>query len=271
MLENIQQLSLLTPTDGKTCKQCGEWKPLTKFLKGGYVGGRSPRCRNCTDPPENQRARDRRRYREPKRNAEVRERVRRWTQENAAHAKEGQRRRYEAKREQHLITFRQRYHDNKDVYAARARRYRADNKDAIKASRVRYKTENADKIRESQRESYERHKESRRAKYKTYRKLHPEVKQVSEARRYARKKGARGNFGVRQWRAICAAYGHLCLACKAHKPLTVDHVIPISKDGFDCVCNIQPLCLQCNVKKNVRTVDHRPFLVALPCPHREAE
>lgn len=270
MPENIQQLSLLTPTEGKTCKQCGEWKPFVKFLKGGG-GYRSPRCRNCTDPPERQRERDRARYKNnPTRNAQVKERVRRWAENNTERVRIGNHRRYEANKEAHAIANKRRYEANKPARAASAKVWREHNKEQINARRIRYKQANPEAVRESQRQSYQRNKASRLAKAKTYRKLHPEVKQICEARRYARKKGARGNFGVRQWRAICAAYDHICLACKTQKPLTVDHVVPISKDGFDCVCNIQPLCLQCNVKKNARTVDHRPFLVAIPCPHREA-
>lgn len=246
MPKNIQQPSLLTLSEGKTCKQCDEWKPLVKFLKGGYIGGRSPRCRTCVDPPENARARDRVRYRQPHRNKQVRDKVLKWKANNAGHVRQWHQAHHQANKESHNARSRQAYLENKERRSLDAKAYRESHKEEIAASRAIYRNNNADSIREAQRRSYQIHKESRLAKSKAYRKAHPEVKQICEARRYARKKGSRGFFGVRVWRQILIAYGPMCLKCKEQKPLTVDHVVPVSKGGPDCVCNIQPLCLSCN-------------------------
>lgn len=51
-------------------------------------------------------------------------------------------------------------------------------------------------------------------------------------------------------------YDH-CLACGSTGPLTVDHVIPLSKGGANTLKNLQPLCEACNQAKGTRKVDYR--------------
>jgi 5-methylcytosine-specific restriction endonuclease McrA len=41
------------------------------------------------------------------------------------------------------------------------------------------------------------------------------------------------------------------LCCGEAKPLTVDHVVPVSKGGSNDISNIQPLCLECNDRTEV--------------------
>ena len=267
MSQNIQQLSLLSLAEGKTCPQCNQWKPLVKFFKGGYVGGRSPRCRTCTDPVEKARARDRARYRNPDRNASTKKRASEWRKNNQQRYVSYLRQHYQDHKDEHLDACKQYYVANRDRIGERNRKYQASHKTQLSEARRKYKEANADLIREQQRQSFQRHRPVRLAKLKAYRKAHPEVKQVGEARRYARLKGAKGLFGVRVWRRIVAEYGPQCLKCGEIKPPTIDHVVPVSKNGFDCVCNIQPLCLECNVKKHTRTADYRPFRIAISCPH----
>jgi hypothetical protein len=60
------------------------------------------------------------------------------------------------------------------------------------------------------------------------------------------------------------AFGDRCLACGEQygpgRVLSLDHVIPLSKGGRNCLANLQPLCAPCNVTKGSETTDYRRSL-----------
>lgn len=89
-----------------------------------------------------------------------------------------------------------------------------------------------------------------------YRKANPvKVLICFHAWRGARE-GAEGSFTVAEWIDLCNRFGNKCLACG--KPeVTVDHVVPLSKGGSNDISNIQPLCMSCNQKKHVQSIDYR--------------
>lgn len=68
------------------------------------------------------------------------------------------------------------------------------------------------------------------------------------------------DFTAEEWIALCHEYNHTCLCCKRRAPdiqLTPDHVVPLALGGTNGISNIQPLCLDCNRRKNARYVDYR--------------
>jgi 5-methylcytosine-specific restriction endonuclease McrA len=74
----------------------------------------------------------------------------------------------------------------------------------------------------------------------------------SKAAKYKRKailKTAKSDLTLDQWTAIKAAYGYRCAYCRQQKPLTQDHVIPVSKGGPHTASNIVPACRSCNSSK----------------------
>lgn len=77
-------------------------------------------------------------------------------------------------------------------------------------------------------------------------------------RRRARKEANGGTHSAREWRDLCAKYNHRCLCCGEAKPLTIDHVVPLVDGGTNDISNIQPLCLDCNLRKHAQTIDYRP-------------
>ena len=89
---------------------------------------------------------------------------------------------------------------------------------------------------------------------------HPEQvrerKAIDQNNRRARKNNG-GKFTKAEWSAMKNKYDNKCLCCKEEKPLTIDHVTPISRGGTNAADNIQPLCLRCNVLKMTKTVDYR--------------
>lgn len=82
-----------------------------------------------------------------------------------------------------------------------------------------------------------------------YRKAHPEIISHLKARRYARERGAKGSHTLEQWEKLCWKFNWKCANCKKEKPLTKDHINPLSLGGTDYISNIQPLCRNCNSKK----------------------
>lgn len=74
--------------------------------------------------------------------------------------------------------------------------------------------------------------------------------EVSERKIKSRANG--GKFTKEEWELMKKEYHFSCNCCGRKEPaivLTKDHIIPISKNGRHEASNIQPLCLECNVKK----------------------
>jgi len=63
-----------------------------------------------------------------------------------------------------------------------------------------------------------------------------------------------------EWLAIKAAYQNACAYCGASGPLTVDHIVPVSRGGDHCADNVVPACPACNSGKK----DRMPVFAAIP-------
>lgn len=97
---------------------------------------------------------------------------------------------------------------------------------------------------------------------KAWKQLHHDNVKESNYRRRAKKALVDSNLTAEEWETIKREYGYRCLACGRQEPgvaLTIDHVIPLSRQGEDVVENIQPLCQSCNSTKHMDTTDFRPF------------
>lgn len=90
-----------------------------------------------------------------------------------------------------------------------------------------------------------------------YNRAHPEANARSVRRYRARLVATGVHHTAEEWAALCARYDYRCLACGERKPLTKDHIIPLSRGGSDQIDNIQPLCKPCNTRKGFETTDYR--------------
>jgi 5-methylcytosine-specific restriction endonuclease McrA len=121
--------------------------------------------------------------------------------------------------------------------------YREANREKRKQYLQQYYLANPDKVKERQ---------------CRYRRANPEIGAACERERLARKTINGGSHTSDEWLALCEQYDNRCLACGKQKPLTVDHVVPISKGGSNDIANIQPLCKSCNSAKGTKIIDYRP-------------
>jgi len=105
-------------------------------------------------------------------------------------------------------------------------------------------------------------KEYQRTKHKEYFEKNKEYVYAQHRQRFYLKKGImiNGTHTEEEWEELKKQYSYCCLSCKEKEPeikLTRDHVVPLIKFGYDTIQNIQPLCLSCNVKKHIKTIDFR--------------
>ncbi len=215
----------------KQCTGCGANVPLKEFYRDRRASdGRQSECKECSAKrqaeyyakPHEELLRRKRKYCAENRQANI-DRCRRW---RLAHLEE--KRAYD----------RRYYHEHKQerqVYYHKWRKERfAD-----------YYQENSDRLRRYCRQ---------------WAKDHPEIIHIKDRRRRARLANAEGMFTDSQFDALCAKYDWRCTCCgtpHTERPLTVDHVVPLSQGGSNDIANIQPLCLSCNSSKRDKTADYR--------------
>ena len=83
-------------------------------------------------------------------------------------------------------------------------------------------------------------------------------------RRRAHLRKAEGKYTDKEWQELVAKYDGKCLCCgRGDLPMSVDHVIPLSRGGSNYIDNIQPLCRSCNTKKSTKTIDYRHTVMEL--------
>ena len=146
----------------------------------------------------------------------------------------------------------------KDKYTAQMKEYAKNNKERTSLLGKLWRQKNAAIIREQDKKKQQdqTYKDRHYAYNQKYLQNHPEKRKQFKANRRARETGA-GSFTSQEWLELCDFYGNICLCCKEAKPLTVDHVIPLSKSGSNTIDNLQPLCLDCNRKKQAKVIDYR--------------
>lgn len=239
----------------KICTKCGKTKPSEDFPPAKQNrDGRSSWCRQCTNDQRKQRyqndpaykernkARARNHYQEDpdyqeRHKAAMRERSKKLTETGA--------RRTDSQRKKWQRWGKQRRADPKRGASLRA----------WKRNNHRDRYESSVTWREQERQ---RSKKKRQQLVSTPEGLRRwrDYKRRSEHVRRARRRDA-GTYTNAEWNELCARYNHRCLCCGESRPLTVDHVIPLSRGGSNTIENLQPLCLSCNDRKGSRTIDYR--------------
>lgn len=124
---------------------------------------------------------------------------------------------------------------------ARHKTYRDNNKEKRADYLVIWKKNNPDKVKASR----VKHRHNNSEKW------------VHAARVRNGKINSINELKTGEWTAIKRYAKDKCLACGA-TPVTMDHVVPLSKNGRHHASNLQPLCGPCNNAKGTKDTDYRP-------------
>lgn len=231
----------------KHCKMCAQDKSTELFRKDPKrPDGCFPWCKECEReykkrPEQLERNRDRNRERYQT-NPDVKERIKQYEKD--------------------------RYHANPEVQTkkkaqARARELNPETYAIIKAqARARYQADHGARDKARKTPAYKARKLEREYERlrtdPTYRARRRHSLKIHKYRRRSWIEQSQTSHTQQEWDALCAHYEQRCLRCGQVKPLTEDHVTPLSRGGSNAIENIQPLCLDCNRWKRDQTIDYRP-------------
>lgn len=130
------------------------------------------------------------------------------------------------------------------------REYRQRHLEKLKARRKEFYIQNKDK-EQAQREKWRANNPDYHSQWK---KDNAVRTRIHEHNRRTRIKENGGSFTPQEWEEKLKAHNYQCAMCGIHNeksPLTMDHIIAVSKGGRNDISNIQPLCSKCNCKKFV--------------------
>jgi len=92
----------------------------------------------------------------------------------------------------------------------------------------------------------------------TLQRLHNRAKKQNRRANKYRRKGLviLGHLTLRDLLIFFLEHDH-CQLCGSVGPLSIDHVVPLSKGGSNSLSNLQALCCLCNSSKGSLVVDYR--------------
>jgi 5-methylcytosine-specific restriction endonuclease McrA len=150
---------------------------------------------------------------------------------------------------------------NRESQLAAMRRYREEHADEMAAYRATYYATNTEKCCALSRDWHYRNREQNNQRSRQWHKENPIESKALKYKRRRREQEAVHSLTTSEWQAICRYFDYRCLKCGRREPeikLTIDHVIPLSKDGSTTAANVQPLCARCNTSKGTKSTDYRP-------------
>lgn len=148
---------------------------------------------------------------------------------------------------------------NRDRINEREARYRDEHRADVRTRCRQWHRDHPERSAEIRRESRARHPERIRSYNHAYQQQHADRYRAYWNARRARMLGNGGSYTPEEWEALKDRYSYRCLCCGAtDRPLTADHIVPVTRGGHGYITNIQPLCQPCNSSKGNRIIDYRP-------------
>ena len=118
---------------------------------------------------------------------------------------------------------------------------------------ARWRERNPEKVTEQRAKWRNENRERHIATSTRWNQEHPEKrKEISIRYQHKRRSilyGLDRHYTKQEWVHLTMLYDNLCGICAGVGPLTVDHIMPLSRGGSNMIDNIQPLCGPCNSKK----------------------
>lgn len=165
----------------------------------------------------------------------------------------------------------QRYQEMKHVYAAKFAEYRLNHPDRVKETKKKSEAKNKSRVSEYKKAWYQKNKvriasiakeawnniseEGRllaNQKGAKWKRENPGKRQISQARRRARKMNAGGSYTLADVERLMRSQKCKCVVCRTciKKVYHIDHITPLAGGGDNSANNLQLLCPPCNLKKN---------------------
>jgi 5-methylcytosine-specific restriction endonuclease McrA len=143
------------------------------------------------------------------------------------------------------------------------KKYQQEHKEQISEYKQGWAESNSERVAGSKHDYYERNREEVIFRSKKWAEENAERMRIAKAnnrrKRRAAKYASGDHFTAQEFKALCSAYGYVCMCCGVTgRRLEADHVIPLTKGGSDDICNFQPLCGECNRRRFTAIIDYRP-------------
>ena len=250
----------------KICIKCKIEMPIETFSKDkNKKDGLSNRCKKC-------RCEESRQYRKEnfvkvknyqnqyqKENSEkIRERRRQYREENSEKISEQRKQYYKENSEEICKQRKQYYEENSEKINERKKQYYEENSEEICEQKRQYRKENFERLRKHEKQYYTENFERMCERIRRYRKT-PKGRLVNARTCTKRRMRKLNNGGIcdltlNEWNAILKHQNYKCIICgkpfTEKYPATQDHIIPLSKGGYDTANNIQGAHRYCNSTKS---------------------
>lgn len=162
--------------------------------------------------------------------------------------------RYEKKKEEDHVYKKEYYQKNRDVILKKIKAYADKNCEKIAADNKRWREVNKESLKIKASEYYEANKEAKN-KYKSeWAKKNRHRCNENYRRRILMEKQLPSTLTKYQWEEIKKYFNGACAYCGRKSPLTVDHVLPVTKGGELSINNVVPACKSCNSSKATHTL-----------------
>lgn len=151
------------------------------------------------------------------------------------------------------------YEENKERISEYHKEWYQENKENIQEQRKEYYRNTKDERSNYHRKWYLKNRKHKLQQNKEWRDNNLEKQKVYVHKRRKLIEQNGGDYTEEDWIDLCEYYNYTCLRCGNNSvPMTVDHIIPLSKGGSNNIWNIAPLCFSCNSSKNNKIIDYRP-------------